>query len=55
MVLGLGRCIIGGHNDLADKGVREEVASKNHGICIRKTNIQTFLQVQHRGRVPVGS
>ena len=47
--------ILGGHGtvdhgDLSYKGVHEEEAGKNHGVCSRETNIGTF----YRHRADVG-
>ena len=38
--MGLGRHIIGDRGDLVDKGVSEEAAGNNRGVCSRETYIQ---------------
>ena len=50
MGVGLSGSGIEYHRDLADKGVCEEAAGKNHGICIKKTNIKTlYSHIEYGG------
>ena len=42
MGLGIIGSGIGYHEYMVDKGVREEVAGKNRGICSREINIQNL-------------
>ena len=42
MGVSLGGRGIGDNLDLNNKGLREEAAGKNCGICSRETNIQTL-------------
>ena len=42
MGVGLGGCGTGGNRDFSDKGVFEEAAGKNWGICCREVGILTM-------------
>ena len=42
--MGLGRCGSGGNRALNNKGVHEEAAGNNFGVCHRDYNIQTMYR-----------
>ena len=49
MGMGLGGRGILGCMDLANKGVHDEAAGNNGGICIRETNIQNLYRQRGDG------
>ena len=49
MGVGLGGRGNGDHGDLANKGVRGEMAGENHGICSMETDEQTLYRRREDG------